>query len=454
MKISPTVKYLRSGSRKYALYVNDDRAIPYVCDGLKHVQRVGLWLMRSEADKVKVIGLVGRLMDTGLYVHGDAACSSALSLLAAPYRNNVMFLQGEGQFGSRVAPVDGIGSPRYVSIKRSKAAQAILYSDLDIVPLEDNYDGSNKQPIHFLPLIPTVLLNGVAGIGVGYSTDILPRKFSDLLTATIDALKGKKPKKLVPHYERYDVTVAPGAMTNQWEITGKVKLTNTSTITITELPPGMSLEKFRARLIEMEESGQITRFIDSSSDSINIEVIFKRGSVAKWKEKDAIAFFKLIEKTTERIVVREWTGNRIVEYPDAETLVRDFVAWRLEWYVNRFEKLRADTSYELNFWRILKALFDAGFTKKLGTFDDRAGMEAEVVKIQTKAKLPFIDKPQMDRVLSLATYRWTKDFEAEVARRIAEMEAAIAEYEATLASPEKRKAVYLSELEALKKLPL
>lgn len=451
MKMSPTVQYLRSSSRDYSLYVNDQRAIPYVGDGLKHVQRVALWSMRNEADKVKVVGLVGKLAHEGLYVHGDVACGDAISLLAAPYRNNVMLLHGDGQFGSRVAPVDGIGASRYVSVKRSKAAQAFLYTDIDIVPLEDNYDGSNKQPIHFLPLIPTVLLNGISGIGVGYSTDILPRSFSDLLAATIDALKGKKPKKLVPHYERYDVSVKPGAMTNQWEITGKVHVTNTSTVTITELPPGMSLEKFRARLIEMEDSGQIARFVDSSSDAINIEVTFKRGSIAKWKEKDAIAFFKLVEKTTERIVVREWTGSKIIEYPDAETLVKDFVAWRLESYVARFEKLHRDTSYELNFWRVLKALFEAGFTKKLGTFADKASMEAEVEKIAKKAKLT-LDKPQMERVLNLATYRWTKDFEAEVAAKIATMEAAIAEYEDTLANPEKRKAVYLSELEALKKL--
>jgi DNA topoisomerase-2 len=324
-----------------------------------------------------------------------------------------------------------------------------LYTDIDIVPLEDNYDGSNKQPLNFLPLIPTVLLNGVSGIGVGYSTDILPRKFEDVLQATIDVAKGKKIKKLTPYYARYDVSVSPTLLDNQWEITGKVVVNNSSTIRITELPPGMSLEKFRARLIEMEENDQITRYVDSSSDSINIEVTFKRGSIAKWKEKDAIAFFKLVEKTTERIVVRDWSGNKIVEYPDAETLITDFVEWRLQWYVNRFEKLRIDSLYELNFWKVLKILFDGGFTKKLGTFKDKAEMEEEVVRLSTKAKLS-LDKPQMERVLGLATYRWTKDFEAEVVRKISEITSNIKEYEDILADPTKRRDIYISELEAIK----
>lgn len=451
MKISDTVQYLKETSREYSLYVNDERAIPYVGDGLKHVQRVALWMMRNEAEKTKVVGLVGRLADAGLYVHGEVACGDAISLLAAPYRNNVMLLTGDGQFGSRVAPVDGIGAARYVYVRRSKAAMRFLYVDSDIVPMEDNYDGSNQQPIHLLPLIPTVLLNGVSGIGVGYSTDILPRAFRDLLKASVAALKGQKIPKLVPAYERYDVSVAAAGQVNQWEITGKVKIINSSTVVISELPPGLSIEKFRSRLIEMEDTGTIVRFVDSSSDSINIEVTFKRGTIASWKEKDAISFFKLVEKTTERIVVRDWTGKRIVQYADAESLVKDFVAWRLEWYVKRYEKMLKDTSYELNFWNALKALFDSGFTKKLGTYKDRGDMEQDVTKITTKAKIA-LDKSQLDRVLNLATYRWTKDFNVEISSKIGSLDSDITEYKAILASDERRKDIYLSELDGLKTL--
>lgn len=450
MKVSDAVSYLKSTSREFSLYVNDSRAIPFVGDGLKHVQRVALWVMRNESDKVKVVGLVGRLADMGLYVHGDVACADAISLLAAPYCNNTMLLHGDGQFGSRTAIKDGIGSPRYVSVKRSPAAQAFLYPDTDIVPLENNYDDSNKQPIHFLPLIPTVLLNGISGIGVGYSTEILPRKLSDLITATQKALKGQKVARLVPHYERYDVTVKETAKDNQWEITGKVAISDTSTVKITELPPGMSLENFRERLIELEETDQIVRFVDNSAESISIAVTFKRGSIASWKEKDAVAFFKLFEKTTERIVVRDWTGNKIVQYQDAETLVGDFVKWRLQWYTIRYKKMVADTKYELTYWEVLRALFKDGFTKRLGTFANRVGVETDVTKVANKAKILFEQK-QMDRVVTLPTYRWTTEFEAEVKTKIANLEADISDYSTILASPDLLRGVYAAELDALKK---
>ena len=99
---------------------------------------------------------------------------------------------------------------------------------------------------------------------------------------------------------------------------------------------------------------------------------------------------------------------------------------------------------------MLRALFKAGFTKKLGTFPDRAAVEADVGAVATKAKIK-IDDSQLDRAVSLPTYRWTKAFEAEVEKRIKELEASIKDYKAILADPEKRRAIYLDELEALKK---
>lgn len=453
MKIPDTVPYLLESSRDYSLYVNDTRAIPFVGDACKHVQRVALWQMRNKAEKIKVVGLVGELAKEGLYVHGDVSCADAISLLAAPFKNNLPLLSGEGQFGSRVAPVDGIGAARYVSVKRTKAAQAFLYTDADIVPMEDNYDGSNQQPIHFLPLIPNVLLNGIAGIGVGYSTNILPRAFLDIVNATIAALKGKKIAKLVPHYDRYDISVEATNVDNQYVMTGRATIINTSTVLISELPPETTLEQFRKKLIEMEDEDKIVKFVDRSSDSIKIEVTFKRGSISGWSEKDAISFFKLSEKTTERIVVRDWSNKAIIQYPDAETLIGDFITWRLDWYTRRYEKMVDDANAELMYWRLLAIMFKNGFTKKLGTFTNRSAVIDETMMIANKSKLMVTDQI-VDRAVSLPTYRWTKEFEGEIASKIKDIEDSIKDYLDILAKPERRKAIYLSEVEALKKLKL
>ena len=237
MKISSS-EYILNESREYSLYVCSSRAIPSVIDGLKHIQRIALWVLKDRNDKLKTYSLSGLLGYMKLNVHGEAAANGAISLLAAPYKNNICLIEGLGQFGSRIAPDDdGIGAPRYTEVRRSKAAEAFLYNDLNLVPLEDNYDGSNKLPKHFLPLIPTVLLNGVSGVAVGWSTDILPRSLKDLIEATKLALQGKKIPTIKPYYRLYDITVEATDKPNQWEYTGKVEIVDSSTVKITELHP-------------------------------------------------------------------------------------------------------------------------------------------------------------------------------------------------------------------------
>lgn len=466
--------FILRDSRDYAIYVCSTRAIPSVEDGLKVGQRIALWLLRNRAEKIKTVALGGEMAASKLYVHGDASANDSIGKLAAPFKNNVPLIEGHGQFGSRVAPVDGIGAPRYTEVRRSKPAEAFLYNDLDLIPLEENYDGSNFQPKHFLPLIPTVLLNGVTGIAVGWSTEILPRSLKSLVQATQDALDGKPVKGVEPHFDKYNVDVKNTGH-NQWEFTGKLKILDTSTIQITELPPGEKIDSFRAKLIQMEDDGKIQGFTDRSTKTIDITVKFKRGALSAqparvdvevidgrrfrtkvpaqkaWTEADAIKFFKLTEKVTERIVVIDWGGNAIRTYPSAETLIVDFVKWRLGWYTTRFQKMLKDTSYERNYWLALRALFKDQFTKRLGTFANRSAVEADVAVVVTKAKLT-LDAKQLDRVVSLPTYRWTKEFEAEVDRKIAELDDDIKEYKAILASPARLKGVYSGELEGLKKL--
>ena len=446
-----TSEYLINSSREYAIYVCSTRAIPSVHDGLKHGQRIALWLLRNRQEKLKTFALSGLMGFERLYVHGETSANNTIGLLAAPYKNNVPLVEGLGQFGNRVAPVEGIGAPRYTEVRRAKSAEALLYRDLDLVPLKDNYDGSNVEPRFFLPLIPLVLLNGISGVAVGWSTEILPRSLKGLIQATKDALDGAKTLRgLEPHFDRYDITVKPGT-TNQWEFSGKCQIEDTSTVKITELPPGLSVEAFRKRLIQMEELETISSFVDRSTDCIDITVRFKRGSIRDWTPDKAIDFFKLREKTTERIVVINWDGRSITTYFDPQDLVRDFVEWRLNWYSQRFEKLIADDSHELGYWKLLKVLFEGGFTKKLGTFPNRGAMRDEMVKIAAKAKTA-LEEDHLDRALNLATYRWTKEFEGEIASKIEALNTAIAGYQATLSDPAKLKAVYLSELDELKKL--
>lgn len=439
-------EYILKTSKEYSLYVARNRAIPSICDGLKHGQRMSLWILRNRDEKIKTYALSGLLAYSRLYVHGDTSLNDTIGKLAAPYINNHPLIEGLGQFGNRLAPIDGIGAPRYTEVRRSKIADLLLYNDLDLIPLEDNYDGSNKQPKHFLPLIPLTLLNGISGIAVGWATDIYPHSLKSIIDGCLAALNGKTIKQIEPHFERYNVSVK-NVGTNQWEIYGKAEVIDTSTARITELPPGISIEAFRKKLISMEDDNSIVSFTDRSSDSIDITVKFLRGSIAGWNESKIIDFFKIREKITERFVVLDWSGEGIRVYPDAETIIAEYVQWRLNWYTKRFEKLKYDAEKDLSYWSILERLFSKKFPSKLGTFENRKAIEEEIIKLSGNLDI----NDHLDKIVSLPTYRWSKDFEKEIITKISDLKAKIEEYVNILASPEKLKQVYISELEEIKK---
>ena len=447
VQATPSSDYVKDTSREYSIYVCENRAIPKVADGLKDGPRKALWLMRTKSDKIKTVSMSGEMISSGLYLHGDASASGAISMLAAPYVNNVPLIDGIGSFGTRVAPVEGIGAPRYTYVKKNKASDALLYRDLAVVPLKDNYDGSVKEPCHFLPIIPLVLLNGVSGLAVGWSTEILPRNLKKLIAATQAALDGKEPKGLEPSYDYLDVVVKQ-LEDNVWEFSGRAEIVDTSTVRIKELPPGINLEAFRKRLNKMEEDDKIQGYTDKSTDVINVLVKFKRGAIAEWTEDMAVDFFKIRQRVTERIVVIDWNGQSIRQFDSAATVVKEFVQWRLNWYSNRYQKMLDDDQYELKYWQGLKACFDDKLPERLIKKANKDAILADVVGITGAIGL---DDSQLDKIVGLPTYKWAKDFYTEIKENISRLTANIKEYKATLKSPDTLKGIFQSELDELKK---
>jgi len=441
-----TTDYIKSTSRDYSIYVCQTRGIPSVCDGLKDAQRKALFVIKPKADKIKTISLAGEMISQNVYLHGDASAAETLSLMAAPYCNNIPLLHGIGAFGTKIGPTDW-GAPRYTYLKRNAHTDALVFTDYDIVPLKENYDGSVLEPKNYLPLIPMVLLNGVSGIAVGWSTDILPRSLDDLIDATLAAIDGKAIKTLAPKYDYLDCNVR-NITGNAWEFTGRARIDG-STVWIEELPPNLSLEKFKERLNAMEDEDKIQTYVDRSTKTIKIEIRFKRGTIADWTEETAIDFFKLRSRSTERIVVLDWNGNSVRQFETAELLVNEFVQWRLGWYKTRFEKMIADLTYQLNWNSALKACIDG----KLPEYLPNAANKIDVLdKVKHLCNTIKVDDEQMERIASLPSYRWAKDAYAEIVAKIADLIAKIAEHQTVLADPKKQKDIYRREVVTLKKL--
>lgn len=447
---SPAVagEYILETSRDYSIYVCKTRGIPSVSDGLKDSQRKALFVIKPKSEKIKTISLAGELISANIYLHGDASATEMLSLMAAPYCNNLPLLQGVGAFGTRVGPTDW-GAARYTYLKKSAHTDALVYPDYDIVPMKENYDGSVMEPKHFLPLIPLVLLNGISGIAVGWSTDILAHRLNDIIDATLAAIDKKPIKTLVPHYDFLDCDVKT-LSENSWEFTGRVTLDG-NMVVVTDLPPDLSLEKFKVRLNQMEEDDKIQTYVDRSTKNIRVEIKMKRGSMpAKWTPADAIAYFGLRTKVSQRLVTLDWDGSSVKQFKNTTELIQQFVEWRAKFYAVRYQKLIADRTTELNYYSALKLCYDKKLPSYLPTADNKAQVRDRVIEITKSLK---ITEEQIERIVTLASYRWAKESYQTACDRIAALTKEIDEYSSILKDTKRMRSIYRQEVELLRKLP-
>ena len=134
----------------YAMSVIVSRALPDVRDGLKPVHRRILYSMNEQGhtpDKkyVKSARVVGDVMGK-YHPHGDQAIYDALVRMAQDFSMRLMLIDGQGNFGS----VDGDppAAMRYTECRLAHSAMALLDDiDKDTVDFQENYDGSEKEPV-------------------------------------------------------------------------------------------------------------------------------------------------------------------------------------------------------------------------------------------------------------------------------------------------------------------
>lgn len=439
-------EYIKKISKEYALYVCENRGIPNIGDGLKSVQRKMLWTIKNRGDKIKTISLVGAAIEDNIYVHGDAAGSTAVSQMAAPYKNNVCLIDGIGNFGSRINP-EGWAAPRYTYVKKNKITEKLVYTDINIVPLVENYDGSTMEPEMFLPLIPLILLNGVSGIAVGWATEILPRSYKNIVQACIDELKGKRLKRILPSFDYLDCDVSQ-IDHNSYEISGKIKKIDSSTVSVIELSPFISLEKFKENLDALEEKGIINSYQDKSTKTINVIVKYPRGSVKNKSDEDIIRELKLVQRKTENLVALDFNTGTPIQYKDEIHIIKEFVEWRLLWFTLRYEKIIEDDEYELTYFKGLKTCIQKKLSDKINKLKSKQLLKDEVNTLTSNS----LDDKQVERLVAIPFYKWTSDFINEVNDKIKKLEDGISKNKEILSDDENLKQIYISELEELKKL--
>jgi topoisomerase-4 subunit A len=177
----------------YSMYVIMDRALPFIGDGLKPVQRRIIYAMSelglsNNAKFKKSARTVGDVLGK-YHPHGDSACYEAMVLMAQPFSYRYPLVDGQGNWGAPDDP-KSFAAMRYTESRLSKYADVLLrelgQGTVDYVP---NFDGTIQEPKMLPARLPNILLNGTTGIAVGMATDIPPHNIREVAAAAVALLE-------------------------------------------------------------------------------------------------------------------------------------------------------------------------------------------------------------------------------------------------------------------------
>lgn len=432
-------QYLNDCHRNFSMYVLRTRAFPAISDGLKAGGRRLLWTAKN-GDKYKTATLAGATMP--LHPHADA--SDTINTLTRPYGNNFPLFEGTGSFGTRLKP-DVAGAPRYTSVKISNFTKKVLFADINLVPLEENYDSTLMEPVHFLPLVPIVLLNPSEGIGVGFASDVLPRSLGDIIDSQIAHLAGKPfeepPVTFIP-FEAVSIgseVIKSG--NTRWWFEGEFIRTDSSNIHVGNLPYGLDHAKFIEHLIALIDAGSILSYEDHSVDVISIAIKFPRGSLKEMTDEQIIRLLKLRASATENMTMVDFSGKRAVQMTYTET-IRSFTDWRLSWYLKRYEVLKSELEVDVQRYRdVLKAI-------KSDVGGKGRSMQSRQALIEWLETIGIV---HTGYVADLPVYRLTKEESLKVQQKLDDALIQLAEYERLINDSEARRKIYVQELKDVKK---
>jgi topoisomerase-4 subunit A len=273
----------------YASYVILERAVPYINDGLKPVQRRIMHAMREMDDGRynKVANVIGQTMQ--YHPHGDASIGDAIVQLG----QKDLLIDTQGNWGN-MATGDGAAAPRYIEARLSKFALEVLFNP-KTTEWKLSYDGRKKEPVTLPVKFPLLLAQGVDGIAVGLASKLFPHNFNELLDASIDYLRGQDfellpdfPTGGLADFSKYNDGIRGGVV----KVRAKIEKLDNKTLVITEIPFGKTTPTLIESIIKANDKGKIKirKIDDNTAENVEIQVHLAPG-ISSDKTIDALFAF-------------------------------------------------------------------------------------------------------------------------------------------------------------------
>lgn len=346
---------------------DNERSIPSICDGLKPGQRKVLFscFKRNLTKRIKVAQLAGYVSEQSAYHHGEASLHGTIINMAQNYigSNNINLLEPLGQFGTIHANGKDSASPRYIFTNLSQLANLIFHPDDFELLNYLNDDGSPIEPEWYIPIIPMILVNGGEGIGTGFSTKIPPHNPLDIIDNLIELIDGNKIKKMKPWFRKFTGSIVKDD-SKKYSSHGVYKVKNDTTVEITELPIGKSINDYtkfiESLLLEEEKDNkkkkkeQILKSYlkNHTEERVHFTLIFNKSTLSKILECEGLfeKIFKLVDTKNTGMTnmhLHDRHGN-MKKYKSSKEIIKEFYEIRLEYYVKRKAYLLKKLKHELD----------------------------------------------------------------------------------------------------------
>jgi DNA topoisomerase-2 len=324
-------------------YYSVFRALPSALDGLTPSRRKALFFFLSSraSGETKVAQAASAVAHRTLYLHGENSLVETIVSLAQDYvgTNNVALLQPLGQFGSRNDKPSVHSAARYIFTKLDPIALA-LFPLADGPVLEHrSEEGQQVEPVNYVPVVPTLLVNGAQGIGTGFSTSVPCYSLPALCEAARRYIRGEAIEELPPYFHgfRGEVEVsARGVLTK-----GALRKTGPRSWTITELPVGRWTEPFLTDLKAIAEGTKsckdfsIVSVVNNSTEfRVEIEVVLGEDA----EDVDAATLLKGLRLQSSISTTHMYAFDaayRLRRYADAREIVEEHARARLSLYERR-----------------------------------------------------------------------------------------------------------------------
>jgi DNA gyrase/topoisomerase IV subunit A len=358
--------------------------------------------------------------------------------MAQKFKNNAPLLLEEGQFGSLRSPQ--AAAPRYIGTKLSENFK-LLYKDFELLEYKEE-EGELIEPKFFLPIVPTVLINGSSGIAVGFASNILNRDVKSIIEACQKLLLGKKITEVKPELDSFYGDFIQDIENNKkWYIRGKFTRANTTTVKISELPPSMTYEKYEEILDKLVDDKVIVSYDDNCKDNVDYTIKFTRSDLEKLDDEKLMKLLKLEESSTEIYSTLDEFGKLKIFERSVE-IIEYFVNFRLTYYHKRkqflLDKLNKELKILSNRGRFIKAIID----EKLKVNNVSKSKIIEGIEL---LKLEKIDD-SYDYLLRMPIYSLTKEMYEKLKEDFVSKKEEIKKMEET--DP---KDMYIDDLSELKK---